>query len=84
MCLYSNVFRKCSGYEAQETQLEPPPWKETLNDGGDTSEANVAMGNVHQSRDTVKGLQLLDDPCWDSDTTRRTTAGEPYQGGGPF
>jgi len=35
-----------------------------------------------QGRDTPKGQLHLEDPCWGSDTARRTIAGEPCQGRG--
>lgn len=62
-CLRWHIFRRSSGCEVQEARLEPPPWKETLNNGGDTSEANAAMGKVHQGRDTVKGQQPVENPA---------------------
>lgn len=42
----------------------------------------MAMGNARQGRDTSKGLQAVEDPCWGRDTGRRATAGKPCQGRG--
>lgn len=67
-CLSSHAFRKSSECKAQKARLEPPPGKETLKDGGDTSKANVSMDNEDKGRDTIKGPQPVGDPCWDRDT----------------
>lgn len=50
-------LRASSSFEGREAKVDPPPWKEILHDGGDTSKVTVAMGDTHQSRDIPKGLQ---------------------------
>lgn len=51
-----------------------------LYDGGDAFEGTVAVGKTSQGRDSPRGLQLVEEPCWGRATTKKPTAGEPCRG----